>query len=139
MNFKIIFRNSCIGLVIINKSAFDYQIFRIIDCHQKQPDLKKMVRLFFKSVPSWSGPFMNMKKLFSIFHFIEHEALLGSNRRKYEIRLSFHRTDEFPQGVILCFAISYFGIIGYFQSLYFRFIFYLLLPSVVESMGNYLN
>lgn len=136
MNSKIIFRNSFFDLFVIKKSACDYQIFRIIDCHQKQPDLKKMVRLFFESVPSWSGPLISMKKQFGIFHFLEKEAILGSNRKKYEIRLSFYTTDELPQRVILCIAISHFDLIGYLQSLYFRLLFHFLLPSLVASLSQ---
>jgi hypothetical protein len=124
---------------MLSKDVFDYQVFRLIDCPEKQPDLKKMVRLFFDVAPSWSGPFMNIKKHFRIFHFLENEASLGSNRKKYEIRLSFYMMDEFPQGVILCFAISHFDMIGYLQSLYFRLLFYLMLPSMVRSINTYFS
>jgi hypothetical protein len=139
MNSKGIFKKYLNGFLIINKNVFDYQIFHLIKCEQKKPDLKPMVRLFFKCIPPWSLLFMDMKKQFGTYHVLDNEVRLGSNRINYEIRLYFYQTEELPQKVILCFAISHLNIMGYFQSLYFRFIFLFLLPSIVKLMGNRLT
>ena len=120
-----------------NRNGFDYQLIRIIDCQQKQPDLKKMVRLFFDRLPFWIGFLLNMKKHFAVFHVAEKEALLGSNHNRYEVRLSFYTESELPGRIILCFAISHLNLIGYFQSLYIRLIFRFLLPSLITSLKVY--
>ena len=123
----------------MSKKIFDYQLVRIIECHHKQPDLKYMVRLFFNLLPDWTGFLLNKKNYFNVFHVRESEALLGSNKNRYEIRLYFYKTGESTERIILCLAISYFDLIGFAQTLYIRVVFWILLPSVIALMENSLR
>jgi hypothetical protein len=108
----------------MEKQIFDYQVFRMLKWSKKQPDLDKVVRLLLTSFPYRP---INIRKFLNIFYSKENEALLGNNGKNFEIRLFLYKIHEIPDITIICLAISYQNILGYFQSLLFRFIFYPLL------------
>lgn len=125
------FKQKMCPTYFMEKQIFDYQIFRILKWSKEQPDLEKVVRLLLSAFPYRP---INIRKLLKSFYTKENEALLGNNGRNFEIRLFLYKTRELPDSTIICLAISYQNLLGYFQSLLFRFIFYPLLLISFRTM-----
>jgi uncharacterized membrane protein len=136
MNSKIFLNNFSNTYFNSDKKFFDYQMFRIIKCHQKQPVIELVFRLFLISIPSYFSRLFDIQRYFVNFYSSKNEAILGSNQKNFEIRLYLYRHNEIPGIIILCFAISYSNLIGHLQSLFFRLLLFLFLPSTTKSLED---